>query len=99
MRIGIGSWGFCSIMTSCCTNWGWKVGPLGAGAAAVFSGGGGGGAAANGLFHVLANLLAKHVVDFEHFDIGNALLTLGTHKVVLKEVRLDALFTKGRLTA
>ena len=56
-------------------------------------------AASNGLFHVLANLLAKHVVDFEHFDIGNALLTLGTHKVVLKEVRLDALFTKGRLTA
>ena len=46
MRIGMGNWGFCSIMTSCCTNWGWKVGPLGAGAAAVFSGGGGGGAAA-----------------------------------------------------
>ena len=41
MRIGMGNWGFCSIMTSCCTIWGWKVGPLGAGAgaAAAFSDG------------------------------------------------------------
>jgi len=55
-------------------------------------------AASNGLFHVRANLFAQHVVDFEHFQIGNVLLTLGTHKVVLKKVRLDALFAKRGLT-